>query len=287
MIQLRRAAPVALCLVAASIVTAAAAPATRQRLQELNLRETSLNADQGRNLNRISRLLSVLVQMKRDPPPALLVDPRDAQNAVRAAILVRAMTPELQKRAEAYAVEAGEIARQRRLAAVASETLFKADSEKADHLLDAVGANAPAEQQDEGPVIPPERLLSPVEGEVVHGFGAAAAGGGKSAGLTLRTRPNARVQNPDSAVVQYVGPVKGWGVIVILRLTGGYNLVLAGLDRAIVSVGQPLAAGAPVGWMPEGQAAASELYFELRERGEPVDPGRWMGTNTAQGSPGA
>jgi septal ring factor EnvC (AmiA/AmiB activator) len=83
-----------------------------------------------------------------------------------------------------------------------------------------------------------------------------------------------------------VGPVKGWGVILILRLAGGYHLVLAGLDKTSVSVGQSVAAGQPVGWMPDsqpsggaganGQKASRELYLEVREQGAPVDPGRWL-----------
>jgi septal ring factor EnvC (AmiA/AmiB activator) len=86
--------------------------------------------------------------------------------------------------------------------------------------------------------------------------------------------------------VQYVGPVKGWGVILILRLAGGYHLVLAGLDRTSVSVGQSVAAGEAVGWMPNGRQSANdgmdgakaswELYLEVRDQGVPVDPGRWL-----------
>jgi septal ring factor EnvC (AmiA/AmiB activator) len=59
-------------------------------------------------------------------------------------------------------------------------------------------------------------------------------------------------------------------------LAGGYHLVLAGLDRVDVAVGQSVAAGAPVGWMPDGRKTPAELYLEVRERGEPVDPGRWL-----------
>jgi len=71
-------------------------------------------------------------------------------------------------------------------------------------------------------------------------------------------------------------PVKGWGVILILRLAGGYHLVLAGLDKTSVAVGQSVAAGPPVGWMPDGRQSegrSTELYLEVREQGAPVDPG--------------
>lgn len=119
------------CAVAATLAAGAiayAATESQARLERLNVRETVLSAEQGRNLNRMARLLTALAQFRRDPPPALLVSPGDATDAVRAAILVKAITPELQKRAKVYAAEAGEIARQRRLAAVASEALFTSDS---------------------------------------------------------------------------------------------------------------------------------------------------------------
>jgi septal ring factor EnvC (AmiA/AmiB activator) len=250
----------------------------RARLEKLNVRESELNAEQGRNLNRLSRLLTVLEQFRRDPPPALLVSPEDATDAVRAAILVKAITPELQRRARAYAVEAGQIARQRRLAAVASEALFTSDSELAEQreALEATPPGAARPPPLRG--VPPSELLPPVAGPVSAAFGAPLAGGGRSDGLTIQAAKGARVSAPDAGLVQYVGAVKGWGVILILRLDGGYHLVLAGLDRATVGVGQSVAAGAPVGWMPDGKQSPSELYLEVRERGAPVDPERWLRT---------
>jgi septal ring factor EnvC (AmiA/AmiB activator) len=118
--------------------------------------------------------------------------------------------------------------------------------------------------------------LAPAPGDIVSRFGAALPGGGAANGVTIAPDQGAPVVAPGDGVVQYVGPVKGWGVILILRLTGGYHLVLAGLDRTSVDLGQSVAAGAPVGWMPDGRQTKSELYLEVRERGVPVDPGRWM-----------
>jgi len=98
--------------------------------------------------------------------------------------------------------------------------------------------------------------------------------------MTILAASRAAVTAPQDGLVQYVGPVKGWGVILILRLAGGYHLVLAGLGQAKVSVGQSVAAGAPVGEMPDGRQTPAELYLEVRERGEPVDPGRWLKMGT-------
>ncbi len=270
----------AIGLLAAGLAGAAAlasAQGNRARLEKLNMREVALNAEQGKNLNRFARLLTVLERYRRDPPPALLVSPRDAVDAARAAILVKAITPELERRAKVYAVEAREIARQRRLAAVANETLFTADSTAADHHL--TPGSGPVDLKAglaEQPVTLPTSLVPPTPGPVIHHFGQSLAGGGRANGVTILAASHAKVNAPDGGIVQYVGPVKGWGVILILRLSGGCHLVLAGLDRANVGLGQSVAAGAPVGEMPDGRQTAAELYLEVRERGEPIDPGRWL-----------
>src|SRR5678815_5088984 len=121
--------PVAFAVLATGVVAVAA---TEERLARLNVEETHLSAEQAHNMNQLSRLLSVLQQLRRDPPPALLVSPRDAKDAVRAAILVKAMTPELERRAIAYSHQANGMMRLRRLAAVESEALLTNESKRAD-----------------------------------------------------------------------------------------------------------------------------------------------------------
>jgi septal ring factor EnvC (AmiA/AmiB activator) len=269
---------------AALALGAAAIAATGERLARLNSQETELSAEQSHNMGQLARLLTVLEELKRHPPPALLVSPRDAKDAVRA-------------RALGYAHEAGEMMRQRRLAAVESEALFTNDSERAEAAappeaapvlrgpLSPQGAGGGVPGQ-EAAITPPQTLAIPTAGPIVRRFGQALESGGRSNGVTFAAAGGARVASPGPGYVQYVGPVKGWGVILILRLAGGYHLVLAGLDRTSVSVGQSVAAGEAVGFMPDGRQSAKdtaagakapqELYLEVREQGAPVDPGRWL-----------
>jgi septal ring factor EnvC (AmiA/AmiB activator) len=280
-----RTLPIAASLCGLALAAVAVA-ATGPRLARLNVEETELSAEQGRNLGQLARLLSVLEQLKRDPPPALLVSPQDAKAAVRAAILVKAMTPDLQLRASGYAREASEMMRQRRLAAVESEALFTNDSARAEATPPPAGPpplrGAAAADYGGGAITAPQSLSIPTAGPIVRRFGEALTSGGRSNGLTIAAAAGAQVASPGAGAVQYVGPVKGWGVILILRLAGGYHLVLAGLERTSVSVGQSVAAGEPVGWMPDsrqsggGPKGSRELYLEVREQGAPVDPGRWM-----------
>jgi len=266
-------------------VGAVAVAATGQRLARLNIEETELSAEKAHNMSQLARLLTVLEELRRDPPPALLVSSKDAKDAVRAAILVKAITPELQARAMGYAQEAGEMMRQRRLAAVESEALFTNESERADANPPPALRGPAAPALTYTAISPPQTLTNPTSGPIVKRFGEALSSGGHSNGLTFAAPGGAKVASPGAGSVQYVGPVKGWGVILILRLAGGYHLVLAGLDRASVSVGQSVAAGQAVGWMPDrrqspgggdGEKASRELYLEVREEGAPVDPGRWL-----------
>ncbi len=285
----------------ARLAAGADVDAKRARLEELNARERSILADLGTNRQRLSLLLSALQLFRRDPPPALLVSPTSARDAVRAAILIRAMTPELQHRADAYARQASAIGTLRREAAAASAELFTAESQVADRkgeierliisktelerayaqdalakdtelrtlgaLTDGLGKVEPT-----GPLV----LRPPVAGAIVRRFGQDMPTGGKSPGLSIRTDKGQAIVAPAAGTVEYAGALNGWGAVLILRSQGAYHVVLAGLDQITASAGQSVAAGAPIGKMPDHVSSDPELYMEVRENGEPADPERWL-----------
>lgn len=276
--------------------------AARDRLALLHVRETSLLAELGNDRGRLARLLGALQLFRRDPPPALLVRPADARDAVRAAILIRAMTPELKRRADRLAGESREIAALRRQAAAANADLFTAESLVADRRSDidrllaqqadierrypgaaqAAGRDlgSPGGLVDSFPraVAPsgqePGQLAPPLDGPIIQRFGAVLPAGGTATGVSFRAGQDALVASPAQGVVEFAGPVSGWGVILIVRIGGDYHLVLGGLSEATVAPGQSVAAGAPVGRMGK---AGGELYMELRLNGAPVDPAPWLG----------
>lgn len=280
--------------------------AKRARLEALNARENAILADLGANRQRLSLLLSALQLFRRDPPPALLVTPNDARDAVRAAILIRAMTPELQKRAEAYGRQAVAVGTLRREAAAASAELFTAESAVADRKgeierliiektqLERAYAQEALTQQNElrtlgaltdglyapgggrveatGPLV----LRRPAAGEIVRRFGQEMPAGGKSPGLTVRTEKGLTVTAPVAGTVEFAGALSGWGAVLILRAQGAYHVVVAGLDQITASPGQSVAVGAPIGKMPDHVSSEPELYLEVRENGAPADPERWL-----------
>lgn len=117
----------------------------------------------------------------------------------------------------------------------------------------------------------PPRLRSPVDGAPVRGFGAETPAGA-SRGLAWATAPAATVLSPADGVVLFAGPVRGYGVVLILQASGGYHVVLAGLQAAEGGVGRQVAAGDAVGRMPDAGAGPPEVYLELRRDGRPVNP---------------
>lgn len=123
-------------------------------------------------------------------------------------------------------------------------------------------------------------LLPPVVGTIVPaGGGTAEKAGesGKNPGLTYVTQHGAQVIAPSDARVLFAGPYHKSGQVLILEITTGYDLVLAGLGRVTVRPNDELLAGEPVGNMPaESGSAVERLYFELRENGHGLDPRPWL-----------
>jgi septal ring factor EnvC (AmiA/AmiB activator) len=61
---------------------------------------------------------------------------------------------------------------------------------------------------------------------------------------------------------------------LILEMPGGYDLILAGMDRFAVRSGDQLLAGEPIGKMPLG--TNGRLYFEVQQNGKSYSPAPWL-----------
>ena len=126
------------------------------------------------------------------------------------------------------------------------------------------------------------RLPPPVAGEAVLRFGENDAAGLASKGLSIAARPNAAVTSPCDGAVIFAGPFRSYGKLLIINGGGGYHVVLAGMERIDVEIGQTVLAGEPVGFMGSGPEAAGRperdrpiLYVEFRKDGTSIDPSPW------------
>ncbi len=74
--------------------------AIEDRLGELIVQELEVRGRLDGSNASISNVLAALERISRNPPPALIVDPSDALGSARSAILISAILPELQAKAE-------------------------------------------------------------------------------------------------------------------------------------------------------------------------------------------
>jgi len=127
-------------------------------------------------------------------------------------------------------------------------------------------------------------LRLPVNGTRIRNFGGSDGTGGQEKGISIATRPGAQVTTPCDGWVVYAGPFRSYGQLLILNAGGGYHVLIAGMERISVNIGQFVLTGEPVATMGTTSqvasilAAASSqpiLYIEFRKDGTPIDPGPW------------
>ena len=80
-------------------------PATEARMQPLEQQEKDLRHSLDERREVIAEILAALQRIGRRPPPALLVSPEDARKAVRSAIVLGAVVPEMRARADRLATD--------------------------------------------------------------------------------------------------------------------------------------------------------------------------------------
>ena len=132
----------------------------------------------------------------------------------------------------------------------------------------------------------------PVNGVKIREFGASDGAGGVERGISLATRAGAQVvTTPCDGWVVYAGPFRSYGQLLILNAGGGYHVLIAGMERISVNIGQFVLTGEPVATMGSKSQVASilaanasqpVLYVEFRKDGTPIDPGPWWAANEGE-----
>jgi len=131
----------------------------------------------------------------------------------------------------------------------------------------------------------------PVNGSKIRDFGASDGAGGAEKGISLAARAGAQVTTPCDGWVVYAGPFRSYGQLLILNAGGGYHVLIAGMERISVNIGQFVLTGEPVATMGKTSQVASilantasqpVLYVEFRKDGTPIDPGPWWAANEGE-----
>jgi len=127
----------------------------------------------------------------------------------------------------------------------------------------------------------PQAPIMPIPGPVVNGFGEGGDALGKR-GLTLAAAPGQAVAAPDKGRVVFAGRFKSYGPLLIIEHDPQYHVLLWGLARLEVKVGDVVRTGQVVGVMATGGERAPQLHVELRRNGRPVNPLPWLAASSSK-----
>jgi murein hydrolase activator len=328
----------------------AAVGAAETRILGLRKEEIAIRADLAEKQDVLSELLAGLQRLEQNPPPALVVEPRDVLSALRGAMMFGSIVPELRGEAEALAqklarleqirgqVEAEKIALNDSMVNLKSsqldlgqlilekkqlifESAEKLESEKkraaelaskakslrqlvadlaaaklkeeAEKSKQALALEAERKHQEEALMKPPTlfsasfgKLEYPVQGQILKRYGDNDGLGSQLRGIAVATQRAAQITAPAYGKVEFAGPFRSYGQLLILNPGEGYLVLLAGMSQISAEMGQTVRAGEPLGLMGDGpssvtllgdqvQEARPVLYVEFRKGGEAVDSAPW------------
>jgi murein hydrolase activator len=335
--------------------------AVQVRLDALGQQERLLQTSLDQRQAVIVEVIAALQRVGRQPPPALLVSPEDALKAVRTAITLGAVLPEMRTQADVLARDISallsvrkEIVSQRdqlnqeldlqgreqlRVSLLIDERQKKqsndelaltSERQRADNLAHQVDSikdliakletgldsatraaragnraiTRDATQPELAALSDPGRLAPafafadmrghlrlPVNGTRIREFGGPDGSGGTQRGLSIAARPGGEITAPCDGWVVYAGRFRSYGQLLILNAGGGYHVLLAGMERISVDLGQFVLTGEPVAVMGDGSQASPTgtsgpkqpvLYVEFRKDGAPIDPSPWWATNEGE-----
>jgi septal ring factor EnvC (AmiA/AmiB activator) len=126
------------------------------------------------------------------------------------------------------------------------------------------------------------RLPFPTKGFVEVGFGKVLNPRFNTVtfqnGIDVRAPEGTEVVSVAPGTVVHAGPFKGYGTLVIIDHGGGYHTLYAHLSVATRSLDEAVDEGDLIGLVGDtGSLKGAYLYFEIRDRGKPVNPKGWFG----------
>lgn len=117
----------------------------------------------------------------------------------------------------------------------------------------------------------------PLKGTLLQKFGESRQGGMSSRGILIQSNEGATVQAIADGQVIYADWLKGYGWVIVLDHGNGYMSLYGHNQNLLKQPGARISAGEGIALagMSGGQASAG-LYFEIRNKGEAVNPLHWL-----------
>jgi len=122
------------------------------------------------------------------------------------------------------------------------------------------------------------KLRLPIRGELTNRFGAQRSSGGPTwKGLFIRSPAGQEVRAVASGRVVFADWLRGFGNLLIIDHGQGYLTIYGNNESVLKQVGEAVRGGDAVATVgASGGNMESGLYFEIRHKGKPFDPMRWV-----------
>ncbi|MGL1832565.1 murein hydrolase activator EnvC family protein [Rhodocyclaceae bacterium SMB388] len=119
----------------------------------------------------------------------------------------------------------------------------------------------------------------PVRGELIGRFGAPRAEGGtRWRGIFIRAGGGEDVVAVAAGEIVFSDWMRGYGNLIIVDHGDDYLTIYGNNDALLKVVGDRISGGTPIASVgASGGGQESGLYFEVRHKGEPMDPMKWIG----------
>jgi len=138
----------------------------------------------------------------------------------------------------------------------------------------ATPPTAPARQEPQGLRA---SLPMPVRGKLIARFGSARPDGGNWRGILLAAPEGTPVKVVGAGTVVYADWLRGFGNLLIVDHGRQFMSVYAHNKGLLKKVGDTVRAGDTIATVgATGGQVESGLYFEIRHRGAPQDPGKFL-----------
>mgnify|MGYP000280056342 FL=1 len=120
-------------------------------------------------------------------------------------------------------------------------------------------------------------LIWPLNGSLLQRFGQSRQGGISSRGILIQGSEGDAVKAIADGQVIYADWLKGYGWVIVLDHGAGFMSLYGHNQNLLKQPGARINAGETIALtgMSGGQASAG-LYFEIREKGEAVNPMQWL-----------
>ena len=121
------------------------------------------------------------------------------------------------------------------------------------------------------------RLAWPVAGKIATAFGAADESGRRSGGILIGAKAGTSVRAVSHGRVAFADWLRGYGLMIIVDHGDGYLSLYGCNETLLKDVGDWVNAGETIATSgASGGQKTPGLYFELRAKGQAVDPRAWL-----------